>query len=151
MKPPIYPRKKTQVELMEIYNVWKADNPEIEGFNKVEMDLYLEGRRDINSIINYRLHGIYDKWITENSRYRRFSEVEFNKFLDDGMSIEEIIKERHPSELYVKQSKGIISEKYKELDYHIDSISSEGSLEYSSSEDEIDYYESEDTPEEGEE
>ena len=145
MKPPIYPRKKTGGELMNIYNVWKASNPHIEGFDKVEMSMYMEGRRDIEGIINYRLHGIYDKWITKNSRYKGFTEREFGQFLDEGKSIEEIINNRHPSELFVKEPSygSVTRNKYKEIEYHIDSISSEESLEYSSTDEEMEYVEEE--------
>ena len=149
MKPPIYPRKKTEKELMELYNLWRIKNPEIEEFSKLEMDMYIKDRWDIERIINYRLHGIYDKWITENSKYREFTESEFNQFFDEKKSIQEIINARHHSELYKKKD---VEKIYKEKEFFfvIESISTD-SLEFSSSEDEMNYYSvSEDDIEEGE-
>lgn len=150
MKPPIYPRKKTEEELMKLYNLWRTKSPEIDDFNEKEMNMYINERWDIKRIINYRLHGIYDKWITENSNYKEFTEKEFDQFFDEGMSIDEIIKARHPSELYVKKTKELFKLS-SEYTIHIDSISNDDSLEYSSSDNEMEYYSVEDDVEESDE
>lgn len=134
-RPPVYPTRKSVEVLRMEYDNWKSRNPEIEGFNNVEMYYYLHRGWDIDKTILYRLHGEYEEWLERNPGIKRFSEREFDLYLDENVSIRDILERRLPCDR-LPQPDTVDYIQPEEFKYEVESISDNADeLEYSESDD----------------